>query len=260
MRDVPRLVTLSAQRRGSLDLRVIDAARELGVDAFVTTRSGGVSAAPYDTLNLGDHVGDDPERVRENRRRVAAAAGVATDGLATAVQTHGRDVVEVVRARDADGARADALITSSPDVALSVLVADCVPVLLVDPLRGRLAVAHAGWRGLVVGVLENALAHFERIRDLHAFIGPAISAERYQIGPEVAAHFAAVPSALLADGGDRSRLDLVRVVEWQLRHAGVRDERVVACAERTDDAALFFSDRAARPSGRFALVARRLVA
>jgi YfiH family protein len=239
---------------------VVDDARALGVDAFVTTRAGGVSTPPYDSLNLGSHVGDDAARVRENRRRVAAAAGVAEDDLIVVDQVHGREVVEVASARDAASAQADALVTSSRDLALAILVADCVPVLLVDPARGRLAVAHAGWRGLVSGVLGSVLSHFERPADLHALIGPAIGAQRYQVGPEVAAHFTSVPGAVRHDRGDRSLLDLTRVVEYQLRGAGVDSERVSACAERTDDDALFFSDRAARPCGRFALVARRHVA
>ncbi|MGC8511119.1 MAG: peptidoglycan editing factor PgeF [Acidimicrobiales bacterium] len=257
---MPRRATLSPSRRGPLDVLVVDDARALGVDAFVTTRSGGVSVGPYDSLNLGGHVGDDPARVRENRRRVAGAAGVAEDDLVIVDQVHGREVVEVVRARDAASAHADALVTSSSDLALAILVADCVPVLLVDPDCGRLAVAHAGWRGLVAGVLESALGHFERPEDVHALIGPAISGDRYQVGPEVAAHFDDVPDARRPDGGDRWLLDLTRVAEHRLREAGVDGEHVRACAERTDDDALFFSDRAARPCGRFALVARRHVA
>ncbi len=239
---------------------MFDDARALGVDAFVTTRSGGVSDAPYDSLNLGSHVGDDPERVRENRRRVADAAGVAEEDLVIVDQVHGREVVEIAHSRDAEAARADALTTTSHDIALAILVADCVPVLLVDPVRGRLAVAHAGWRGLVAGVLEGVLARFERPEDVHAFVGPAISGDRYQVGPEVAAHFAAVPGARRPDHGDRSLLDLARVVEHRLRDAGLDDAHVSACVERTDDGTLFFSDRAARPCGRFALVARRHVA
>jgi YfiH family protein len=239
---------------------VVDDARALGVDAFVTTRAGGVSDPPYDSLNLGDHVGDDPARVRENRRRVADAVGVAEGDLIVVDQIHGREVVEVGDARDAASAHADALVTSSRDLALAILVADCVPVLLVDPRRGRLAVAHAGWRGLAAGVLESVLAHFERPQDVHAVIGPAISGDRYQVGPEVAGHFADVPGARRRDGGDRWLLDLTRVVEHRLAEAGLDGERVTACVERTDDDALFFSDRAVRPCGRFALVARRHVA
>ena len=260
---MPRRASLIPSRRGLLDVLVLEDARALGVDAFVTTRAGGVSDPPYDSLNLGDHVGDDPARVRENRRRVADAAGVAEDALIVVNQVHGREVVEVRRARDAASASADALVTSSPDVALAILVADCVPVLLVDANHGRLAVAHAGWRGLVAGVLESVLAQFGRLEDVHAFIGPAISGDRYQVGPEVAAHFTDVPGARRpdrGDRGDRSVLDLTRVVEHRLRDAGVSGEHVRACTERTDDDALFFSDRAVRPCGRFALVARRHVA
>ena len=257
---MPRRASLIPSRRGLLDVLVLEDARALGVDAFVTTRAGGVSDPPYDSLNLGDHVGDDPARVRENRRRVADAAGVAEDALVIVHQVHGCGVVEVRHARDAASASADALVTSSPDVALAILVADCVPVLLVDANHGRLAVAHAGWRGLVAGVLESALAPLGPPEQVHAFIGPAIAGDRYQVGPEVAAHFTDVPGALRDDRGDRSVLDLTRVVEHRLRAAGVGGEHVRACTERTDDDALFFSDRAVRPCGRFALVTRRHVA
>ncbi len=235
---------------------MIDSARALGVDAFVTTRSGGVSDAPYDSLNLGDHVGDDPARVRENRRRVADAAGVGEHDLIIVPQVHGREVVELTGPGDGAIAPADALVTSSRHLALAILVADCVPVLLMDPLRERIAVVHAGWRGLVAGVLEAALARFERVEDVHVVVGPAISGDRYQVGPDVATHFRDVPGALRADHGDRSLLDLTRVVEWRVRGAGVADERLTTSDERTDDRATFFSDRAARPCGRFALVAR----
>ena len=129
------VVTLTPQRRGPLTVHVADAFVTLGVDCFVTDRAGGVSAAPYDTLNLADHAGDDPACVTENRRRVADAAGVEPERLITARQVHGGEVAvvdEPAEVRSADG-----LVTYDPTVALAVLVADCVPVTspLSEPLK-----------------------------------------------------------------------------------------------------------------------------
>ncbi|MFI5035896.1 MAG: polyphenol oxidase family protein [Acidimicrobiales bacterium] len=251
---MPVDVTLSAQRRGSLPVLVPDAIVALGVDAFVTSRAGGVSAPPYDSLNLADHVGDDPSCVTENRRRVADAAGVAPTHLVTVRQVHGADVVVIDGpASDLD---ADAMVTEDPRVALAVLVADCVPVLVVDPAAPRWALVHAGWRGLAAGVLGRALAAFDRPASLHVLLGPSISAARYQVGPEVSTLFSHVPGALAPDVGDRSRLDLRRVATVDLVSRGVRDDQIYVTREVTDDADRFFSDRARRPCGRFALVAR----
>jgi YfiH family protein len=233
---------------------VADAFVTLGVDCFVTDRAGGVSAAPYDTLNLADHAGDDPACVTENRRRVADAAGVEPERLITARQVHGGEVAvvdEPAEVRSADG-----LVTYDPTVALAVLVADCVPVLIVDPDAARLAVVHAGWRGLAAGVIDNALDLFARAATLHVLLGPSISGTGYQVGPEVAGLFRAVPGAVGPDEGDRSRLDLRRVATHQLIARGVSDDLIFVAREVTDGGRQFFSDRAQRPCGRFALVAR----
>ncbi len=251
---MPVDITLTPARRGALTVLVADALTPLGVDAFVTDRSGGVSATPYDTLNLAEHVGDDPACVGENRRRVAAAAGVDLDRFITAQQVHGSDVVDADQL--VDDVSADGLVTRDPSVAIAVMVADCVPVLVVDPSSSRVAVVHAGWRGLVADVLGNAVALFAQPALLHVLLGPAISVGAYQVGPEVAEHFAAVPGALVSDGGDRSRLDLRRVAVHQLRGLGVVDDHIYVTREVTDGGGQFFSDRAHRPSGRFALVAR----
>ena len=252
---MPVAVTLQAGLRGNLSVYPVAAMAELGVDAFVTDRFGGVSAAPYDSLNLARHVGDEEANVRENRRRVARAAGVDPERLAIVRQVHGDTVLD---ASDADdGAEGDGLVTSSPEVALVMLVADCVPVLLVDASSTRVAVVHAGWRGLDRRVIEAAVGRFDDPTNLHAFLGPAITLEGYQVGPEVAARFARVPGAVRADVADRSRLDLRRVAAHQLSELGVADERIIVCTQATDGGETFYSDRAQRPTGRFALVAKR---
>jgi YfiH family protein len=252
---VPSDVVLSAEQRGSLTVYPVESVRALGVDAFATDRFGGVSSAPYDTLNLGDHVGDRLDDVRENRRRVANAAGVDAQRLVTIRQVHGAGVLDASRITPAS--EADALVTDRDDVALAILVADCVPLLMVDATSNRFAVVHAGWRGLQCGVLAEALRHFDDAASVHVFLGPSLSREGYQVGPEVAEHFRDVPGALAADGGDRSRLDLRHVATHQLTRLGVSDESIVRSQQVTDGGEIFFSDRAARPCGRFALVAKR---
>lgn len=248
-------VALEREARAELSVYPIVSAREYGVDAFVTDRFGGASNAPFDTLNLGDHVGDDPSLVTENRRRVARACGVDPGHLVIARQVHSNEVLEVGAA--ATGGEADALVSATEGLALAVLVADCVPLLLVDEASTRFGVVHAGWRGLRAGVLAAAISRFEVPASVRVFMGPSVSPAAYQVGPEVARHFASIPGAILADQGERSRLDLRAVATAQLRELGIADERIEFSRQVSDGGATFFSDRAARPCGRFALVATR---
>lgn len=255
MFDVSIAMTTWATSRGGLPVVDLAPAIPTGVDAVVTTRHGGVGRAPYDSLNLGDHVGDDPAVVSENRRRVSAAMGVAPSALVLARQVHGATVLDLDH-WSGGPLVGDALFTTRDDLALAILVADCVPVLFVAPDGAAIAVAHAGWRGLAAGVLHATLRHFDATT-VRVVVGPHISATRYQVGPEVSDHFADVPGAVREDVGDRRLLDLGAVTRHQLRDAGVDERRVVCVASSSDDTAHFFSDRAARPCGRFALVARR---
>jgi len=255
---VPAPLTLRTEVRGPLSVHCVEEFREFGVDAFVTDRFGGVSPAPYDSLNLASHVGDDIENVLENRRRVADALGVGTQELVIVRQVHGSNVLDVSDASPTS--EADGLFASRSDLALVMLVADCVPILLVDDESSDFAVVHAGWRGLSSRVLANAVAKFQVPARLHAFIGPCISGEGYQVGPEVVRHFIGIDGAVSPDAGDRSRLDLRRVAASQLLGLGVDDALTRVSTQSTDGGGLFFSDRAQRPCGRFALVARRVLA
>jgi YfiH family protein len=251
-------VTLRAEPRGELTVYPIERARALGVDAFVTDRFGGVSVEPFHSLNLAYHVDDNPGAVSENRRRVAEVIGVEATKLVTVSQTHGTTVLDAARATPSS--ESDALTYERDDLALVMLVADCLPLLLVDSSSRRFSVVHAGWRGLEAGVIEAAVRQFSHPESVYAFIGPSISMEAYQVGPEVAVHFQHVPDAVWPDGGDRSRLDLRRVATHQLLAAGITEESVEHSTQVTDGGEVFFSDRAHRPCGRFALVARRLLA
>jgi YfiH family protein len=254
---MPRDVALIAQQRDALTVYPAATLAELGVDVFVTDRFNGVSAGPYESLNLGDHVGDDESNVRENRALVARAARVDPGHLVTVRQVHGATVLDGSAVTEIS--EADALVTGASDLALAILVADCVPLAFADASSGRVALVHAGWRGLEVGVVARALNGFD-LRATHVFIGPSISKERYQVGPEVAQFFTSVEGAITADGGDRSRLDLRLVATRQLLDAGVDDDRIERSRDVTDGGEVFFSDRAQRPCGRFAIVARRAVA
>ena len=181
--------------RGSLP----GVAADLGSSAggWVSTRAGGVSVGPWASLNLGDHVGDDPHAVAENRRRLAAALGVRPVFLR---QVHGSGVVRVDAATP-DGIEADAAWTDARGVACTVLVADCLPILFATAAGESVAVAHAGWRGLAGqdgrGVLEALAEAWPAVREPAAraacrvWIGPAIGRAAFEVGDEVRSAFVA---------------------------------------------------------------------
>jgi YfiH family protein len=221
----------------------------------VTDRRGGVSVAPYAELDLGDHVGDDPAAVAENRARLATALGASQ--LAFMRQVHGRDVAVVDRLPGADAAvpQADALVTAVPGVALVVLVADCVPVLVADGRAGTAGVAHAGRQGVaagVVGALVGALADLgSDPQDLVALVGPAICGRCYEVPEQMRNQVTAlVPAAHAVTRSGTPALDLPAAVAAQLRDAGVRQvERAAVCTAESPD---LYSHRRDGVTGRFA--------
>lgn len=194
-----------------------------GVQALSTTREGGVSVAPWASLNLGDHVDDSPQAVTENRRRLQQALGIATPQWLS--QVHG---VQVVEAR-ADGVvrEADACWTRTPGVVCTVMTADCLPVLFADSRGRQVAAAHAGWRGLLNGVLEATLATFDDPNDVQAWLGPAIGPQAFEVGPEVRRAFvdadAGAATAFKPSPGraDHWLADLYMLAGQRLRAAGV---------------------------------------
>jgi polyphenol oxidase len=199
-----------------------------------TLRAGGVSRPPFDALNLGASVGDDPAAVEENRRRLADHFGVAPERVMRASQVHGASVLEA--GREVVGCDADALVTDDPAWLLAVAAADCLPVLLHDTRRGPVAAVHAGWRGAVAGVAAAAVAALAHRygsdpADLDAWFGPAIRGPCYQVGPEVieAARAAGADErAWWPDPGasGRWRLDVAALVRAQLEAAGVRADAI----------------------------------
>lgn len=211
-----------------------------GARALFSTRLGGVSRAPFDSLNLGLMTGDDPERIASNRHAFAAAAGIDPARVLMGRQVHGAELrwhdgppapavyAGCLRSDD----EADAQATAHRELAPLVLVADCLPVALAGP--GGVAMAHGGWRGVAAGVLERAAAQVEAT---HAAIGPGIGPCCFEVGEEVLAAF--------PDAGDVSKgrmLDLPALAELLLRRAGVSAvERSELCTRCNPD--LLFSHR-----------------
>ena len=156
-----------------------------GASVFCSTRSGGVSLPPYESLNLGDHVGDDPAKVAENRRRLAQVWDVQPVFMQ---QVHGTDVVCIDTVAEGSVPVADACWSTQAGRACTIMVADCLPVLFYLPRTRVVAAAHAGWRGLAAGVLENSLQVFGAGTDLgevQVWLGPCIGPQAFEVGEEV---------------------------------------------------------------------------
>jgi YfiH family protein len=213
------------------------------VGSAFSLRGGGVSVPPFDALNLGTHVGDDPAAVAENRRRLRLALGLAAEPLWLA-QQHGTRVVDADRA--AEGATtgaavgavvaggdaatapppADAAVTRVPGRVLAVLVADCLPVLFARRDGTAVGIAHAGWRGLAAGVLEATVEALDCPgRMLQAWLGPAIGREQFEVGDEVRAAFCTRSSqaadAFERNAGGRWQCDLHLLARQRLAALGI---------------------------------------
>lgn len=234
------------------------------VRARMSLRVGGVSRPPYDSLNMAEHVGDDPRHVRCNRERFAATLGMP---MARLRQVHGADVVTLQQPWPlAPAVEADASATTQPGLACEVQVADCLPVLLADR-RGRVvAAAHAGWRGLAAGVLEAAVQRCMALAgcdpwDLEAWLGPCIGPDRFEVGVDVlqgfgvaAAEPAASPSFRARDGvPGKWWADLPGLARTRLQRMGVQqvtgnDGGAAWCT--VQQASHFFSFRRDRITGR----------
>ena len=165
-----------------------------GVRHAFFTREGGVSEGVYSSLNTGYGSGDDPDRVTENRRRAMAALSREAGDLNTVYQVHGRKAVPVERPWPRKEApKADAMVADRPGVVLGILTADCLPALFADAEAGVIGAAHAGWRGLLAGILEATVEAMEALgaerRRIHAALGPAIGRKSYEVGPEFPAPF-----------------------------------------------------------------------
>lgn len=216
-----------------------------------TTRAGGSSKPPFDSLNLGWKWGDDPRTVAANHRRLLAASGAAS--MARVAQVHGTRVLRVQRDSAAVARQAaDGLCSDEPGLGLSVHVADCTPIVIACPRTGACAVLHAGWRGTLAG-MARAGAHALvlefgcRLRDLRVAIGPCIGPCCFEVGAEVADAFAAaLPAAqhgevIVRRPGEKPHIDLRRYQCLQFESEGVLPEHIDVSSDCT------FCD----PGGRF---------
>lgn len=239
--------------------------RTNGLTHGIFTRLGGMSQSPWASLNLGGTVGDSPDAVRENHRRVYECLCLDGSRACTVWQVHSADTV-IVRGRVPNRrwlARADGMVTDRPGLPLTMRYADCTPVLLYDPVRHVIGIAHAGWRGTVSGAAISALTTMQnafgtRPQDVQAGIGPSIGPDHYQVGEEVIRAVQAAFDQLdglvrRADDGS-AYLDLWAANRLLLERAGVTQIEVagICTASHTDE---FFSHRAeAGRTGRFGVV------
>ncbi|MFF0788466.1 peptidoglycan editing factor PgeF [Streptomyces spiralis] len=228
-----------------------------GAHFAFTDRWGGVSAVPYEELNLGGAVGDDPGAVRTNRERAAASLGLDPAGVVWMNQVHGTDVavVDGPWGTAADIPSVDAVVTRRRGLALAVLTADCAPVLLADPVAGIAAAAHAGRPGMVAGVVPAAVRAMVELGAepgrIVARTGPAVCGRCYEVPEAMRAEVSAVePAAYAETSWGTPALDVSAGVHAQLERLGVHDrEQSPVCTRESQD---HFSYRRDRTTGRLA--------
>ncbi len=227
------------------------------VRRVVTTRAGGRSKPPYESFNLGDHVGDDADAVAANRDRLATQLGLATDHVIWMEQVHGRTATIVDAPRTGPVEAADAVIATEPGLAVAVLVADCVPVLLADADAGVVAAVHAGRVGARVGVVPAALKAMAnagaRIDHTEVLIGPAVCGECYEVPASMQADVAArLPGSATRSRTGTPALDLRAGIWQQLAEAGVA--RIGIDPRCTVEDRTLFSHRRDGTTGRIAAI------
>lgn len=221
-----------------------------GIKACVTTRSGGVSMAPFDSFNLGDHVDDDPAAVAHNRALLTSSLGVQPAWLK---QVHGTDVVQ---ASPDQVLQADASWSRTPGVACTIMTADCLPALFCNRNGTQVAAAHAGWRGLAAGVLEAAVDSFsDTPDDILVWLGPAIGPQAFEVGPEVRDAFVAThpeteQAFLPSAHPGKFMADIYTLARLRLAAHGVT--AVYGGGYSTYNDERFFSYRRGAQTGRFA--------
>ena len=221
----------------------------MSVGWLFTDRCGGVSAAPYEGANLGLHVGDDPQAVIANRAELSSRTGGF--GLATMSQVHGMTVFTAMATGDLG--EADALVSTTPGIALVVQVADCVPVLLVDEVSGVIGAVHVGWRGAAADVVAVTVDRMKQLGAhsgaLRAYIGPAICGSCYEVGPEVVEQVGKVmPTAPGSTSWGTPAVDLREGMRERLERLGIHSEFVGECTYENPET--YFSYRRDGVTGR----------
>lgn len=223
----------------------------------VTTREGGRSRRPYDSFNLGSRVGDDPEDVAANHRRLNAELGFGEDHVVWMEQVHGRTVTVVDGPRRDPAEATDALVTAQPGIALAALVADCVPVLLGDPVGGVVAAVHAGRVGARIGVvpatLEAMVAAGADLADVEVLLGPAVCGQCYEVPPAMQADVEAhLPGSACKTRKGTTGLDIRAGLWEQLAAAGVA--KIGVDPRCTVEEQKLFSHRREGTTGRLAAI------
>jgi hypothetical protein len=230
------------------------------VRAGCTLRAGGSSAAPYASLNLGNHVGDEPTVVARNRAQLRAALDLPSEPL-WLQQVHGTIVCDADAADASSAGPADATVTRASGRTLAILVADCMPVLFASADGNTLGAAHAGWRGLSAGVIE-ATVHAMRVDPvgIHAWLGPAISAANFEVGAEVRdafiAHDAYAEKAFAANARGRWQCDLELLARARLAALGITRVAAAGICTFTDTARCYSYRRDGRTGRMAALIWR----
>lgn len=227
------------------------------VRRIVTSRSGGVSRPPYESFNLGAHVGDDPAAVAANRQRLAGAAGLDPEHVVWMEQIHGATVTAVSAPRTGPVEASDGLVTATPGLALAVLVADCVPVLLADDTAGVVAAVHAGRVGAAAGVLPRAVERFTELGGdparADALLGPAVCGACYEVPADMqAAVESRLPGSAVRTRRGTPGLDLRAGLARQLAGLGVA--QVVTDPRCTSEDRELYSHRRDGVTGRQAAV------
>lgn len=247
-------------------------AKSADIFHFVTTRDGGYSQAPYDTMNLAVTVGDDPEAVKKNRALLASIPGISVKNFAICKQIHGDDVVVLnqnlidMKASTyfSNIAEADAMITNIPGICIMILIADCVPILICDASKKAIGITHAGWRGTVKQIVNKSVENMvdeynSNPKDIIAGIGPSIGPCCYEVGPEVITEFEKTMNGtndIVTNRTDNGKgyLNLRLANKKQLLQAGVLEGNIDMadlCTFCHPD--LFYSYRhQGKKSGRFA--------
>lgn len=236
----------------------VPATAGLGIDWGFTTSRGGSSVGDFASLNLGGRVGDDPSSVRSNRSRVAAAFGVDADRLLFMNQCQGRAVVVVDRPWEGEPPEADAIVTTSTNLALAVLVADCTPVLLVDQVAGVAAAVHAGRPGMMSGIVGQAIDAMSDLgaRSIRATVGPSVCGRCYEVPQAMMAQAASIsPAAAAVSWQGTPAIDIAAGVVEQLRARSVVVQRIAGCSRELEQ---LFSFRRQHRTGRYAGVVRLL--
>lgn len=257
---------MSFSQPDSVRYYTFESLQDAGVKQVVFTRHGGVSGGHWESLNVGLTVGDDPEKVTRNRELSFAAAGRDIRTLSDSWLIHIDNVLVYDQPRPADQfspPKADIILTDNPEVSLFMRYADCVPILIVDPMRRALGLAHAGWKGTTMKVAARAVAamvarYGSKPENLLAAVGPSIGPEHYEIGPEVIEQvmeaFGVDAGSLLPRFGRATHLDLWAANHLTLTEAGVKEIEVagLCTAEHNGD---WFSHRAeGGKTGRFGVL------